>query len=484
MNNKDSAVCISDASHPLGSVSVLSFLTEASREEAYRDPLEAMYGTEPTVTEQPLSEVYTVDSVNKDLIQVEKRNTEFSIAKSFDLNFARLVGAAYVMASYSTIPDFDLRGGQHAAYQRKHSSIPLTPQQDVLKQTPQEVLAIFDFWSAFDPHFDLVRELKVSISMEVARELIDFGMVADAMETGELTSRVESAERITPKLAALEEIGAISEPDGLDYLLKQLCGPFGTHSELRSDIRLQFRENALHAKLTPYGVANPLLETFLSKLFGLTPDACNNGADQTWYLPGDASIYDLYLPNDDQLMQFATNDLNIVDKMIGRTGADIISELPDERIPISPSLILAGACYSQKALNFSYAEIATVAGIISGSEVWGDVSEIINEISVVYDTPGKIARRRYCHFDEEADYQSDEYVTERLPVDVETATQLVVVADLSETESARDVGSIRPGIAQEDLRVGAGYLSVVLTEPAKLLCEYMLSARLEGDQTA
>jgi len=494
MNSRDNTVSVTEATHSLGSVSILSFLTEASREEVYRDPVEALYETEPTVSERPLSDIYTIDSVDDDLIHVEKRNTEFQLAKSFDLNFARLVGAAYIMASYSTTPDIDLRGGEHSAYSPKKTIIPLTTvsltRPDELMSGPsQEVYAIFDFWSALDPQFNLIREIKASIPAEVARDLLDFDRMAEAMETGALSSRAESVEKITPKISALEAIDAIRSPKMLDDLLELLCGPVGTLPEIRGDIRLQFGDHLCRATLIPYGISNPLLETLLSNVFSLTPDDCGDERDQTWYLPGNSDIYDLVIPNDERLKTFVTEKhsgngydeifgLTEDDSSIGRTDADIISSYPEELIPIPPSLILAGACNNQNTLSTSYAEVATVAGLVSGAGVWGDINDIIDRIEVVYDTLGKLARRRYCHFNEQADYSSDEYVTERLPVDAETASQLVTVTDLSDTESAEDVGSVQPGVTQKELRVGAGYISVRITEPAKLLCEYMIDATL------
>lgn len=485
MNKGDNAVSVLDEHHPVGSVSVLSFLTEASREEVYRDPIDALYGVEPAVTEQPLSETYTINSVDEDLLEVEKRKTKFHLAKSLDLTFGVLVGAAYVMATYSTLPDFDLRGGQHAAYSRKHPSIPLTRQHDKLAGPPQEVNAMFLFWKSVDPCFDLIRELKVSIPTAVAQELLDFDKIADAMATGALSTRADTVENITPKLSALEAIDAIANPDRIDDVLSMLCGPFGTQSELRGDVRLHFRDvntiessgdessldrdsDILQANLIPYELANPFLETLLSKLFSLTRDNCRNEHEQTWYLPGDATIYDFHWPVGDQWKESAIE-------------AGIFSDIPDEGIQIPPSLILAGACRTQKALSFSYAELTTVAGLVAGASVWDSTSEMVDEIRVVYDTIGKLTRRRYCHFNEETDYALDEFVAKRLPVDAETATRLTTVVDVTESERTQDVESLRPGRAQGDLRVGAGYFSIELTEPAKLVCDdYLEFTCLDG----
>ncbi|MBB6645921.1 hypothetical protein [Halobellus ruber] len=467
------------ADESLGSVSLLSFLLEESTSEVYRDPIKAMYGSEPLRTKQSLADIYTVESVEEDLLRVKKNGRYFRIANSFDISFSRLVGAAMVMASYSTIPDFDLRGGEHAAYSTKNALIPLNrPQESFAPSRYTKV--ILDFWNSFDPEYELIREIKVYLNRELAEQLLDFDAISEAMDTGAITSRADSVLDLSPKLESLETIDAINSPEELNNSLQLLCGAFGADlPHLREKVRLSFTKGTRYSNLVPSDLADPLIESLLANLFTLTPDDCEKNSGATWYTPGEFDIYDVYITNDEELEQYdEENSISSINYefLEGEfdTGESATKSLPD-RIPVPPSLILAGAYDVQKhSLAISYAETTTVEAIATGTTAWIDDESIIEIINVVYDTAGKIARQRHCDFDDEIEYSTDEYVANRLPVKSEKARNLVSVSEITTEEADRQIGSITPGKVKNELRVGSGYIWISLSTPAELVCQYVV----------
>lgn len=519
MKEPNRAVSISESPNKsLGSISLLAFLVEESTPEVYRDPINAMHGSEPLRSKQPLDDIYTIKSADGDLLEIKKSGREFNISKSFDISSVRLIGAALIAATYSTIPDIDIRGGQHAAYGRKHPSIPLTNAftfpsiEEVASKantpiTPehiatiidsvstsypnnpvpsQQIEAIFHFWVGIDPEFELIREIKTYISRNIASQILDFDVITEAIDSGELTTRADSIENISPRLGSLESIDAIKSPELLDKFLKKCCG-FGMNSSLCEKTRLNFTPETNYSNLIPSGLANPLIESLLARLFMLTPDDCKNNSELTWYSRSESDLYNLYAqkaPSEERnLRSFAKESPSIsfgnYDWMFGGDPSEddqidaIVSSLPD-RIPIPPALIIAAASNARGSLGASFAEISTVASMANGSATWIDDNDIIDTIRVVYDTPGKIARQRYCEFNDEAEYSTDKYLANRLPVDPELAKNLITVPEITTEEADKQIDSVTPGIIKNSLRVGPGYIRVSLSDPAELVGKYIL----------
>ncbi|MFB6197264.1 MAG: hypothetical protein ABEI52_03190, partial [Halobacteriaceae archaeon] len=143
------------------------------------------------------------------------------------------------------------------------------------------------FWDGFDPDFDGIREIRISISTEQAEEMFDFEKIQNLISSDEITTRSDSVERLNQPYSDLQP--AVKNEEALDEIIHTRLEQAGIDTEgISEKLRIRWGDRVGgRGSLEVYQTQtlDPLLPALIENLVRHSFDE-----PPQWYYPGEYSL--------------------------------------------------------------------------------------------------------------------------------------------------------------------------------------------------
>lgn len=431
-------------SHPtasLGSISLLSFLTETSTLPVREDPLRLWYELKPEEPEEELQDLYEIKPASNEQLEISRRNSSALINQSLPLDFSTLAGAAAVYAPHSRLPRLVTVYRESAEEPRGISRIAASsPLCECVSR----------FWLELNPDGSLIREFTIQIPTDRAKELFDFHILERAISTGDLNSKSQSVENIAQRFPELKKEDAIADVSTLREYLDQWANVLSIDLWKHRE-RIRFRWNTNHNEniaIQLSALAEPFLTTLLHSIMSLNYTVEANDTDISWFYPGDYTLSDMVADYRGERRPVPEQwSGEFLENLCFFESISISDENPEELeyvepVPLTPSVLpfvtqgLALSESSSANCNIDYDEGPYIQQILYGLAAW-DAFETLSEIAIEYETRVKIGLgadtwRKNRRRGQEA--LEDEYIESYIPPWVDELSTQVQITEPQQAE--------------------------------------------------
>lgn len=436
--------CLDVTSSPtasLGSISLLSFLTETSTSPVREDPLRLWYEIEPELPEQDLQDIYEIKPASDNQIKISRRNSSALIAQSLPLDFLTLAGAAAAYAPHSRLPRlvtvYREPAEEPRGISRVSASSPLSE-------------CVSRFWWNLNPDASLVREFTIQMPTDHARELFDFPLLEQAIDTGALDTSAKSVERLAQRFPKLEKKDAIADISALQEYLDQWANALDIDLWAHRD-RIRFRWNTgqnEHIAIQLSALAEPFLTTLLHEIVSLNSTLMGNDADISWYFPGEYHISDMVADYRGERRSVRNPESGVCPETlsfferVNRSDGSLEQLEYVDAVPLTPDVLpfvtqgLALSDKSSATCTLDYHEGPYIQQILEGLAAWNAYNSL-SEIVIDYETSVKIglgAQTWQKNRNHRQDALEDTYLNSYIPSWVDESSTEVRIAEPRQAE--------------------------------------------------
>jgi hypothetical protein len=209
----------------------------------------------------PLKNVYSWDTTtNGDFINIrKKKGVPQKISRKIMITPEFIFNAAL----------YDAEGG------KKSNTLVSNSDERIVRN-------VLQWYSAFQPSFEGIREIRLFMSADEAKTIFDLNKIEKLIKEGKISSK--SALNINQPYSILNELNVIKDPNKLNGMLQKYLTANKTLSTLTNKLRIKWDE--LHKK-TVFEVyysntLNPLITSLTQSLLFNVPKVIRNGKKIEW----------------------------------------------------------------------------------------------------------------------------------------------------------------------------------------------------------